>query len=107
MAIKHLSGRTFKEIFGNADDLPIWKRKEAWASPLAIILVIGYAAYGILFGVWWIIKWILFSWMRPFSNSRFLCKIGFHAYRKVAEDYETTTYLCKICNKTHVYYDGD
>jgi uncharacterized membrane protein len=91
MSIKHLKPRTIEEL----ETYPFWKRSEAWKSPLAILLVIGYVIYGFFYGIIWVLKWLIFSWMRPFSDSIFFCNISFHKYREIKPHYKT----CIICNK--------
>jgi hypothetical protein len=76
-------------------DIPIWKRPEAWQSPVAVFLVIGYGLFIIVYVILWILKWALFSWIRPFSNSKLFCKIGFHKYREMGYSNKK----CLICNK--------
>jgi len=88
------------------EDIPFYERREYWRSPLAILLIVGYIIFGILYALSWILKWVLFSWMRPFSNSKLFCQMGFHKYRddKGAnkEDDYSSHYICRICGKTKV-----
>jgi hypothetical protein len=85
-------------------DVPLWKREELWKSPFAPLLVVGWIASIISYGIFWLFKWLLFSWMRPLSNSKFFCDQGFHKYRKICDrngGWETL-YRCKICNKEKI-----
>ena len=97
MAIKYLEGRNIKEIL--PPETPIWERREVWRSPLVIFVLIGYVIYGISYGIFWAFKWIFFSWISPFSNSLFFCKIGFHKWRYIGTDQSYETYVCKRCIK--------
>ena len=105
MAIKHLKPKTFKEMEVVIPRVPFWKKTEYWRSPLAIFLIIGFLIYGILYALFYILKWALFSWIRPFTDSPLLCKIGFHKYRKLGEDNSYINFLCEICNKSKREYD--
>jgi hypothetical protein len=108
MAIKHLIGKTVEEM--NIPRVPFWKRTEYWRSPLALILILGFIIYGISYAIFLTLKWVLFSWLRPFSNSIFFCKIGFHKYRKLDTDgvdnHYCTNYICEICKKNKQEYNG-
>ena len=85
----------------NEPDLPFYERTELWKSILVPLLIIGYIIAIVSYGFFWLFKWLLFSWMRPFSNSKFFCKQGFHKYRKTREDEVNlyACYKCIICNK--------
>ena len=100
-------------------DIPFWARKESWQSPLAIFLIAGFIIFGIFYAIFWILKWSLFSWMRPFSNSKFFCKMGFHKYRDDVElesklklklpknktiISEYSYYICHVCGKRKKVY---
>ena len=98
----------------SVDSVPFYKRSEYWQSPLAIFLIIGFIIFGIVFTLYWVVKWLLFSWMRPFSNSSFFCQSGFHKYRKREEKDPNDSYCyqivydCLICGnrKTEKYMDS-
>lgn len=97
MAIKHLPGFTDKEIKKKNPDVPIWKRREVLLSPLVIFVGLGYGLFGITVAIIWILKWILFSWMAPFVEWKWLCKIGLHKYRLQSNGMHGRLYKCKIC----------
>jgi hypothetical protein len=104
--IKHLTPRTKQELTNMEK---IWKRREVWRSPWVAFLLIGFFFYGIYLGFYWVFyaiiwafKWIIFSWARPFSNSGFLCKQGFHKYRLFEKQdrwNNSKYYKCVICDK--------
>lgn len=95
--IKHMPGYTSKEMRKLNPDIPIWKRREALLSPLIIPIGIGYIIFAILYGIYWLIKWTLLSWISPFIYSPLLCKMGFHKYR--AKHPGSDYYECRICQK--------
>ena len=85
-------------------DVPFYKRREAWHSPLAVLLIIGYAIYYVAWTTLFVLKWIFISPIRPFTDSKKLCKIGLHKYRKVTDVHgwssaNETKYKCLICEK--------
>lgn len=91
-------------------DVPIWERRSAWRSPIALLLILGYIIFGISYGLFWFIKWLLFSWIRPFSDSEWLCKQGFHKYGFVNSSHLSCykNYKCRVCHKEkEVYVDND
>lgn len=88
-------------------DVPIWKRREAWLSPLAVLLVLGFIIFGISYGLYWFVKWLLFSWLRPFSDSEFLCRHGFHKYRLTKISYPYNYYKCIVCGNEKTTYEDD
>lgn len=104
MAIKHLEGRDLSEIF--TPDVPIWKRREVLYSPLVILVGLGFICFGLYHAIIWILKWPLFSCIRPFTNSKWFCKQGLHKYRYISG---TTykIYICKICQKEKTIYVDD
>lgn len=98
MAIKHLTGYSKEEIRDKINPkVPIWKRKEAWRSPLAFIFIIGYVIYGIGYAIFWLLRFILFSWMRPLTKSTWLCKIGLHRWRFLRSNIDYTFWYCESC----------
>ena len=56
-------------------------------------MIIGFIIYGLL----WLLKWALISWIYPFFNWKGFCKIGFHKYRK--KYLSSDTYICRVCGK--------
>ena len=99
-----MPGYTEKEL-RKKSEMPLWKRREVLQSPLIIFVIIGYAMYGIYYGIFWILKWLLFSWIAPFFNSHLFCKMGFHKYRNTDSDRRAKYYKCKICGKTTTIFD--
>jgi len=103
MAIKHLPGFTPKELKKLNPDIPIYERREAWLSPLAIPMAIGGAILFICYGVFFIFKWIFLSWMVTFIDWKWFCKIDFHKYRKTVDSSgwvsNKNKYECKVCKK--------
>lgn len=87
-------------------DIKLWKRPEIWASSLAIFVIIGYFLFIIVFGLWWLLKWIIFSPIRPFTNSKFLCEQGFHKYRVDNAPKENAYFgeprVCIVCGKQKI-----
>jgi len=105
MAIKHLGWYSSEELKKN-DKIPIWEKREILTSPLVIFVGLGYFIYGILYGIFFLTKWILFSWIAPFIYVKWFCKIGFHKYRKLRHD-NYTGYFCIICGKELVKVNSD
>lgn len=99
MAVKHLKPYTEKELRKKNPDIPIWKRREAWISPLAVLLVIGYAIFGIGYAILWVLRLLLLSWMRPFTDAKWLCKLGLHKWRFLNKNHEYTYHYCKACHQ--------
>lgn len=100
MAVKHLPGYSKEEIRDKMSiEIPIWQRKEAWKSPLALIFIAGYIIYGIGYAIFWILRFILISWMRPLTKSTWLCKLGLHRWRYLRRSQEYTYYYCECCFK--------
>lgn len=102
MAIKHLEGRTIEEINKlNPDTVPFLKRPEVWSSPVVVPVVIGYGIYYIFYAIFWVFKWTFLSWLRPFTDARWLCKIGLHKQRTLKVDRNGNEhYYCRVC---HLY----
>ena len=87
------------------NDTPFYENSDYWKSPLAIFLFIGYIIYGGCYAIIWITKWLILSPIRPFVNSKFMCKQGFHKYRIVIGKSTTSwesLYKCKVCKKTKI-----
>jgi hypothetical protein len=90
-------------------DIPFWKWRELWISPIILFLIIGYIAFAITFLFVWLIKWILFSPIRPFTKSVWLCEQGFHRYRKdrcahVGPYFYKHITKCNVCGKEKAEY---
>ena len=97
MAIKHLTPKSMKEL--QRIDVPIWKRRESWRSPLVIFILIGYGIYYTFFGIFWISKWIILSPIIPFVYSKKLCNIEMHKWRVTHAYSNSTQYECLVCQK--------
>lgn len=80
---------------------PIWKCRELWVSPFVVFLIIGYILFAIAYGLIWLVKWIIFSPIRPFTNSKWFCEQGFHRYRCVCDMNGgwDKLYKCNVCGK--------
>jgi hypothetical protein len=91
------------------EKIPFYKRHEWLNGPFVIIIGIGYILFAIVFIIIWLLKWIILSTIRPFINSTWFCKQGFHKYRKIGtrpSGYEIT-YNCKVCGKEKIVLDAD
>jgi len=106
MAIKHLPGFTSEEIKKLNPDIPFYERREIWMSPLAIPLIIGFIIFITFLGFSYAFKWIFLSWIVPFVNWKWFCKIELHKYRKIEQKIEQRIeqdfqpkYVCIVCKK--------
>lgn len=98
-----LSGRgnnvKMKKIKDFIIDPPFGEKSEWTNSPYLIFLFIFYLIVCVLYGLFWVVRWILLSPIRPFTNSKWFCKQGFHKYRR-QEGADYDYFKCIVCNKT-------
>jgi hypothetical protein len=81
---------------------PFFVEKKEWTnSPYIIFFIIFYIIVGIIYISLITFRWIVLGLIRPFINSKWLCKQGFHKYRETHYDANYIYYKCLICNKKH------
>lgn len=90
-----------KKIEEYLNDGPLSKKSEWKNSPFVIFFIIGYFITFIFYALFWIIKWLIFSPIRPFTNSKWFCEQGFHKYRYKRDMNRgwTKLYKCIVCGK--------